>query len=138
MIIREMINYNFTISRRYDWLKLYTSPTLMFLYGKHPHAICFSKKSLIKSLEETCKEESNNDPKIILENPEEIIQSFESEGLITFYQNGEKIMWKDILNVDDSLYNLTKEDEEMIKRLTEALKKYNENNSTSVLCNINN
>ena len=136
MIIREMINYNFTISRRYDWLKLYTSPTLMFLYGKHPHAICFSKKSLIKSLEETCKEESNNDPKIILENPEEIIQSFESEGLITFYQNGEKIMWKDI--PDDSLHNLTKEDEEIIKRLTEALKKYNENNSTSVLGNINN
>lgn len=138
MIIREMINYNFTISRRYDWLKLYTSPTLMFLYGKHPHAICFSKKSLIKSLEETCKEESNNDPKIILENPEEIIQSFESEGLITFYQNGEKIMWKDIPDVDDSLHNLTKEDEEMIKRLTEALEKYNEDNSTSVLCNANN
>lgn len=131
-----MINYNFTISRRYDWLKLYTSPTLMFLYGKHPHAICFSKKSLIKSLEETCKEESNNDPKIILENPEEIIQSFESEGLITFYQNGEKIMWKDIS--DDSLHNLTKEDEETIKRLTEALEKYNEDNSTSVLGNINN
>ena len=138
MIIREMINYNFTISRRYDWLKLYTSPTLMFLYGKHPHAICFSKKSLIKSLEETCKEESNNDPKIILENPEEIIQSFESEGLITFYQNGEKIMWKDIPNVDDSLHNLTKEDEEIIKKLTEALKKYNEDNSTSVSCNANN
>ena len=132
-----MINYNFTISRRYDWLKLYTSPTLMFLYGKHPHAICFSKKSLIKSLEETCKEESNNDPKIILENPEEIIQSFESEGLITFYQNGEKIMWKDIPNVDDSLHNLTKEDEETIKRLTEALEKYNEGNSTSVLINTN-
>ena len=130
-----MINYNFTISRRYDWLKLYTSPTLMFLYGKHPHAICFSKKSLIKSLEETCKEESNNDPKIILENPEEIIQSFESEGLITFYQNGEKIIWKDIPN--DSLHNLTKEDEEIIKRLTESLKKYNENNSTSVLINTN-
>lgn len=130
-----MINYNFTISRRYDWLKLYTSPTLMFLYGKHPHAICFSKKSLIKSLEEICKEESNNDPKIILENPEEIIQSFESEGLITFYQNGEKIMWKDI--PDDSLHNLTKEDEEIIKRLTESLKKYNENNSTSVLINTN-
>ena len=137
MIIREMINYNFTISRRYDWLKLYTSPTLMFLYGKHPHAICFSKKSLIKSLEEICKEESNNDPKIILENPEEIIQSFESEGLITFYQNGEKIMWKDMPNVDDSLHNLTKEDEEIIKRLTESLKKYNENNSTSVLINTN-
>ena len=130
-----MINYNFTISRRYDWLKLYTSPTLMFLYGKHPHAICFSKKSLIKSLEEICKEESNNDPKIILENPEEIIQSFESEGLITFYQNGEKIMWKD--KPDDSLHNLTKEDEEIIKRLTESLKKYNENNSTSVLINTN-
>ena len=130
-----MINYNFTISRRYDWLKLYTSPTLMFLYGKHPHAICFSKKSLIKSLEEICKEESNNDPKIILENSEEIIQSFESEGLITFYQNGEKIMWKDI--PDDSLHNLTKEDEEIIKRLTESLKKYNENNSTSVLINTN-
>lgn len=32
-------------------------------------------------------------------------------------------MWKDIPNVDDSLYNLTKEDEEIIKRLTEALKK---------------
>ena len=137
MIIREMINYNFTISRRYDWLKLYTSPTLMFLYGKHPHAICFSKKSLIKSLEETCKEESNNDPKIILENLEEIIQSFESEGLITFHQNGEKIMWKDIPDVDDSLHNLTKEDEEIIKRLTESLKKYNENNSTSVLINTN-
>ena len=136
MIIREMINYNFTISRRYDWLKLYTSPTLMFLYGKHPHAICFSKKSLIKSLEEICKEESNNDPKIILENPEEIIQSFESEGLITFYQNGEKIMWKDI--PDDSLHNLTKEDEEIIKRLTETLEKYNKDNSTSVLCNANN
>lgn len=135
MIIREMINYNFTISIRYDWLKLYTSPTLMFLYRKYPHAICFSKKSLIKSLEETCKEESNNDPKIILENPEEIIQSFESEGLMTFYQNGEKIMWKDI--PDDSLHNLTKEDEEMIKRLTEALKKYNEDNSTSVLINTN-
>ena len=130
-----MINYNFTISRRYDWLKLYTSPTLMFLYGKHPHAICFSKKSLIKSLEEICKEESNNDPKIILENSEEIIQSFESEGLITFYQNGEKIMWKDI--PDDSLHNLTKEDEETIKRLTEALKKYNKDNSTSVLINTN-
>ena len=130
-----MINYNFTISRRYDWLKLYTSPTLMFLYGKHPHAICFSKKSLIKSLEEICKEESNNDPKIILENPDEIIQSFESEGLITFYQNGEKIMWKDI--PDDSLHNLTKEDEEMIKRLTEALEKYNKDNSTSVLINTN-
>lgn len=137
MIIREMINYNFTISRRYDWLKLYTSPTLMFLYGKHPHAICFSKKSLIKSLEEICKEESNNDPKIILENPEEIIQSFESEGLITFYQNGKKIMWKDIPDVDDSLHNLTKEDEEMIKKLTEALEKYNEDNSTSVLINTN-
>ena len=131
-----MINYNFTISRRYDWYKLYTSPTLLTLYGKHPHAICFSKKSLIKSLEETCKEESNNDPKIILENPEEIIQSFESEGLITFYQNGEKIMWKDI--PDDSLHNLTKEDEEIIKRLTEALEKYNEDNSTSVLYNANN
>lgn len=39
-------------------------------------------------------------------------------------------MWKDI--PDDSLHNLTKEDEEMIKRLTETLKKYNENNSTSV------
>ena len=134
-----MINYNFTISRRYDWLKLYTSPTLMFLYGKHPHAICFSKKSLIKSLEEICKEESNNDPKIILENPEEIIQSFESEGLITFYQNGEKIMWKDIPDVDDSLHNLTKEDEEMIKRLTETLNKHKtESDSASVLVNANN
>ena len=136
MIIREMINYNFTIEKRYDWYKLYTSPTLLTLYGKHPHAICFSKKSLIKSLEEICKEESNNDPKIILENPEEIIQSFESEGLITFYQNGEKIIWKDI--PDDSLHNLTKEDKEMIKRLTEALEKYNEDNSTSVLYNANN
>lgn len=136
MIIREMINYNFYIEKRYDWYKLYISPTLLTLYGKHPHAICFSKKSLIKSLEEICKEESNNDPKIILENPEEIIQSFESEGLITFYQNGEKIMWKDI--PDDSLHNLIKEDEETIKRLTEALEKYNENNSTSVLCNANN
>ena len=135
MIIREMINYNFTIEKRYDWYKLYTSPTLLTLYGKHPHAICFSKKSLIKSLEEICKEESNNDPKIILENPEEIIQSFESEGLITFYQNGEKIMWKDI--PDDSLHNLTKEDEEIIKRLTKALEKYNEYNSTSVLINTN-
>ena len=131
-----MINYNFSIEKRYDWYKLYTSPTLLTLYGKHPHAICFSKKSLIKSLEEICKEESNNDPKIILENPEEIIQSFESEGLITFYQNGEKIMWKDIS--DDSLHNLTKEDEEIIKRLTEALKKHNEDNSTSVSCNANN
>lgn len=131
-----MINYNFSIEKRYDWYKLYTSPTLLTLYGKHPHAICFSKKSLIKSLEEICKEESNNDPKIILENPEEIIQSFESEGLITFYQNGEKIMWKDIS--DDSLHNLTKEDEEIIKRLTEALEKYNEDNSTSVSCNANN
>ena len=136
MIIREMINYNFSIEKRYDWYKLYTSPTLLTLYGKHPHAICFSKKSLIKSLEEICKEESNNDPKIILENPEEIIQSFESEGLITFYQNGEKIIWKDI--PDDSLHNLTKEDKEMIKRLTEALEKYNEDNSTSVLYNANN
>lgn len=136
MIIREMINYNFTIEKRYDWYKLYTSPTLLTLYGKHPHVICFSKKSLIKSLEEICKKESNNDPKIILENPEEIIQSFESEGLITFYQNGEKIMWKDI--PDDSLHNLTKEDEEIIKRLTEALEKYNEDNSTSVSCNANN
>lgn len=136
MIIREMINYNFTIEKRYDWYKLYTSPTLLTLYGKHPHAICFSKKSLIKSLEEICKEESNNDPKIILENPEEIIQSFESEGLITFYQNGEKIMWKDI--PDDSIHNLTKEDEEIIKRLTKALEKYNEDNSTSVSCNANN
>lgn len=26
----------------------------------------------------------------------DIIQSFESEGFITFYQNGEKIKWKDI------------------------------------------
>lgn len=123
MIIREMINYNFTISRRYDWLKLYTSPTLMFLYGKHPHAICFSKKSLIKSLEEACKEESNNDPKIILENPEEIIQSFESEGLITFYQNGEKIMWKDIPNVDDSLHNLTKKRWRNNKKINWNIKK---------------
>lgn len=47
-------------------------------------------------------------------------------------------MWKDIPDVDDSLHNLTKEDEEMIKRLTEALKKYNEDNFTSVLGNINN
>ena len=47
-------------------------------------------------------------------------------------------MWKDIPNVDDSLYNLTKEDEEIIKRLTEALKKYNEDKSTSVSCNANN
>ena len=47
-------------------------------------------------------------------------------------------MWKDIPNVDDSLHNLTKEDEEMIKRLTEALEKYNEDNSTSVLYNANN
>lgn len=46
-------------------------------------------------------------------------------------------MWKDIPNVDDSLHNLTKEDEEIIKRLTEALKKYNEDNSTSVLINAN-
>lgn len=46
-------------------------------------------------------------------------------------------MWKDIPNVDDSLHNLTKEDEEIIKRLTESLKKYNENNSTSVLINAN-
>lgn len=46
-------------------------------------------------------------------------------------------MWKDIPNVDDSLHNLTKEDEEIIKRLTETLKKYNENNSTSVLINTN-
>ena len=44
-------------------------------------------------------------------------------------------MWKDI--PDDSLHNLTKEDEEIIKRLTEALEKYNENNSTSVLINTN-
>ena len=47
-------------------------------------------------------------------------------------------MWKDIPNVDDSLHNLTKEDEEMIKRLTETLEKYNEDNSTSVSCNANN
>lgn len=46
-------------------------------------------------------------------------------------------MWKDIPNVDDSLHNLTKEDEEIIKRLTEALKKYNKDNSTSVLINTN-
>ena len=45
-------------------------------------------------------------------------------------------MWKDI--PDDSLHNLTKEDEEMIKRLTKALEKYNEGNSTSVSCNANN
>ena len=45
-------------------------------------------------------------------------------------------MWKDI--PDDSLHNLTKEDEEIIKRLTEALEKYNEDNSTSVSCNTNN
>lgn len=136
MIIREMINYNFTISRRYDWLKLYTSPTLMFLYGKHPQALCWSKSHYLKVLKLNCEQEALDDPKIILENPEEIIQSFESEGLITFYQNGEKIMWKDI--PDDSLHNLTKEDEEIIKRLTKTLKKYNENNSTSVLGNINN
>lgn len=131
-----MINYNFTISRRYDWLKLYTSPTLMFLYGKHPQALCWSKSHYLKVLKLNCEQEALDDPKIILENPEEIIQSFESEGLITFYQNGEKIMWKDI--PDDSLYNLTKEDEEMIKRLTETLEKYNKDNSTSVLGNINN
>ena len=131
-----MINYNFTISRRYDWLKLYTSPTLMFLYGKHPQALCWSKSHYLKVLKLNCEQEALDDPKIILENPEEIIQSFESEGLITFYQNGEKIMWKDI--PDDSLHNLTKEDEEMIKRLTEALKKYNEGNSASVLGNANN
>ena len=136
MIIREMINYNFTISRRYDWLKLYTSPTLMFLYGKHPQALCWSKSHYLKVLKLNCEQEALDDPKIILENPEEIIQSFESEGLITFYQNGEKIMWKDI--PDDSLHNLTKEDEEMIKKLTEALEKYNEDNSISVLGNINN
>ena len=136
MIIREMINYNFTISRRYDWLKLYTSPTLMFLYGQHPQALCWSKSHYLKVLKLNCEQEALDDPKIILENPEEIIQSFESEGLITFYQNGEKIMWKDI--PDDSLHNLTKEDEEIIKRLTEALEKYNEDNSTSVLCNANN
>ena len=47
-------------------------------------------------------------------------------------------MWKDIPNVDNSLHNLTKEDEEIIKRLTEALEKYNEDNSTSVSCNANN
>ena len=47
-------------------------------------------------------------------------------------------MWKDIPNVDDSLHNLTKEDEEMIKRLTETLEKYNKDNSASVLGNINN
>lgn len=46
-------------------------------------------------------------------------------------------MWKDIPNVDDSLHNLTKEDEEIIKRLTETLEKYNEDNSTSVLINAN-
>lgn len=132
-----MIDYNFTISRRYDWLKLYTSPTLMFLYGKHPQALCWSKSHYLKVLKLNCEQEALDDPKIILENPEEIIQSFESEGLITFYQNGEKIMWKDISNVDDSLHNLTKEDEEMIKKLTEALKKYNEDNSTSVLINTN-
>lgn len=131
-----MINYNFTISRRYDWLKLYTSPTLMFLYGKHPQALCWSKSHYLKVLKLNCEQEALDDPKIILENPEEIIQSFESEGLITFYQNGEKIMWKDI--PDDSLHNLTKEDEEMIKRLTETLEKYNKDNSTSVLGNINN
>ena len=115
-----MINYNFTISRRYGWLKLYTSPTLMFLYGKHPQALCWSKSHYLKVLKLNCEQEALDDPKIILENPEEIIQSFESEGLITFYQNGEKIIWKDI--PDDSLHNLTKEDEEIIKRLTEALK----------------
>ena len=131
-----MINYNFTISRRYDWLKLYTSPTLMFLYGKHPQALCWSKSHYLKVLKLNCEQEALDDPKIILENPEEIIQSFESEGLITFYQNGEKIMWKDI--PDDSLHNLTKEDEEMIKRLIEALEKYNEDNFTSVSCNANN
>ena len=131
-----MINYNFTISRRYDWLKLYTSPTLMFLYSKHPQALCWSKSHYLKVLKLNCEQEALDDPKIILENPEEIIQSFESEGLITFYQNGEKIMWKDI--PDNSLHNLTKEDEETIKRLTEALEKYNEYNSTSVLGNINN
>ena len=130
-----MINYNFTISRRYDWLKLYTSPTLMFLYGKHPQALCWSKSHYLKVLKLNCEQEALDDPKIVLENPEEIIQSFESEGLITFYQNGEKIMWKDI--PDDSLHNLTKEDEETIKRLTEALEKYNEDNSTSVLINTN-
>ena len=135
MIIREMINYNFTISRRYDWLKLYTSPTLMFLYGKHPQALCWSKSHYLKVLKLNCEQEALDDPKIILENSEEIIQSFESEGLITFYKNGEKIMWKDI--PDDSLHNLTKEDEEIIKRLTEALEKYNEYNSTSVLINTN-
>ena len=131
-----MINYNFTISRRYDWLKLYTSPTLMFLYGKHPQALCWSKSHYLKVLKLNCEQEALDDPKIILENPEKIIQSFESEGLITFYQNGEKIMWKNI--PDDSLHNLTKEDEEMIKRLTETLEKYNKDNSTSVLCNANN
>ena len=130
-----MINYNFTISRRYDWLKLYTSPTLMFLYSKHPQALCWSKSHYLKVLKLNCEQEALDDPKIILENPEEIIQSFESEGLITFYQNGEKIMWKDI--PDNSLHNLTKEDEETIKRLTEALEKYNEDNSTSVLINTN-
>lgn len=47
-------------------------------------------------------------------------------------------MWKDIPNIDDSLHNLTKEDEEMIKRLTEALNKYKtESDSASVLINTN-
>ena len=110
----------------------------MFLYGKYPQALCWSKSHYLKVLKLNCEQEALDDPKIVLENPEEIIQSFESEGLITFYQNGEKIMWKDIPNVDDSLHNLTKEDEEMIKRLTETLEKYNKDNSTSVSCNANN
>lgn len=73
-------------------MKLYTSPTLMFLYGQHPQALCWSKSHYLKVLKLNCEQEALDDPKIILENPEEIIQSFESEGLITFYQNGEKIM----------------------------------------------
>ena len=58
-----MINYNFTISRRYDWLKLYTSPTLMFLYGKHPQALCWSKSYYLKVLKLNCEQEALDDPK---------------------------------------------------------------------------
>lgn len=72
MILRDNPNniyFNIKFNKPVD----YSNDNLLLLYGIYPK--CINTKS------ELC---------CYLK--EEIIQSFESEGLITFYQNGEKIM----------------------------------------------
>lgn len=108
---KETIFYRIPISLDYSQeFTIQNDPILSTLRNTYP-AVIGSKQSWINRFGEKAPN---------------IIQSFESEGLITFYQNGEKIKWKDIPEGEKRV--LTNDE---IKWLKELQLNFNNANTTN-------